>query len=86
MRLSWPRSNDKKRAITWNPSPTEAHRQYARPKFINTSMWDMRLHYNLSYPNAALQLPIRQPARVPWTSPQPGGFKGIDLVQYCEYQ
>lgn len=49
LRLSWPRSGDRKRAVCAAPPRNEASLNKSDDaSFVQTTSWDMRMHYHLS--------------------------------------
>ncbi len=78
MRLSWPRDNDKKRAMIATLPPGVANRRQNRNLFfINTALRDIELYRSLSPQMQSLQpIPnLRQPQQE---------VNHADLVHYCE--
>ncbi|KAL4875385.1 fungal-specific transcription factor domain-containing protein [Aspergillus karnatakaensis] len=47
LRLSWPRSDDRRRAVVCNSAPPSPG-QVSNARFIHTSHWDIELHYRLT--------------------------------------
>ncbi|KAH8683782.1 fungal-specific transcription factor domain-containing protein [Ilyonectria robusta] len=86
LRLSWPRDNDKKRAVTQAssaPSDSAFLHEWTKIRFINTTLQDIELHRHLSLQALReIQPPhlVHLPPKL-WRQPQPG-LKHMDLVHH----
>ncbi|KAI3325555.1 fungal-specific transcription factor domain-containing protein [Xylariaceae sp. AK1471] len=71
LRLSWPRNNDRRRAIMGTSPATELHTsQKFRHLFINTNQWDIELYHHLSQRSPSQRPNLVQPSPRLWRQPQ----------------
>lgn len=85
LRLSWPRPNDRRRAVVSNPPPPSPPKptasQISDARFVHTSSWDIELYHSLtsSVPGRNLSL---LPAPIFWN---PSKLEALDrdLLDYC---
>ncbi|KAI0490185.1 fungal-specific transcription factor domain-containing protein [Xylaria cf. heliscus] len=83
-RLSWPRENDKKRAMVAVLPVTSAllrTRQMSRNPFLNTTSQDIELYRHLSSPGALRTLNSGLPSAKLWSQPQPE-VTDMELIHY----
>ena len=84
MRLSWPRDDDKRRAITGGLPLVEMRASpAANLLFINTTWQDIERHNRL-LPQMK-PLPEREPSPDLWRQPQQS-VSHMDLVHYCKLE
>lgn len=86
LRLSWPRDNDRRRAIVSKPprpshsAPTSAD-QISEARFVHTSHWDIELYNNLAASSDARTLPLLD-VPIIW-DPSDLDISDRDLLDYC---
>jgi hypothetical protein len=86
MRLSWPKDNDKRRAVVRDdvlPTMESSAQKSTNLPFINTTWQDVEMHYHLSL--------RKQPFYVASSSPGPWRSSGLqanhmELVRYCKLE
>lgn len=89
LRLSWPRGDDKRRAMTGNNAPpllvssSQPAQKAANTFFVNTTSKDMEV-YGYRSGQTHLSLPLRPLSRL-WRQPQQQ-VKHMDLVHHCKKQ
>jgi hypothetical protein len=82
MRLSWPRDDDKRRAIIGDfPPAMMCGMPGTNFSFINTTSWDVELYSRLA--SQVEQLPGAEPSPDLWNQSQLGASH-MDLVRYCK--
>jgi hypothetical protein len=82
MRLSWPRDDDKRRAIIGDfPPAMMCGMPGTNFSFINTTSWDVELYSRLA--SQVEQLPEAESSPDLWNQSQLGASH-IDLVRYCK--
>ncbi|KAJ9155453.1 Zinc-finger transcription factor [Pleurostoma richardsiae] len=84
LRLSWPRDNDKRRAITGKPSVDAAHgsqRETHHRLFVNATGWDIELYRYLALQRLARPPRLIQPTPDLWRPPR-RKVEDVDLIQY----
>ena len=85
MRLSWPKLNDRKRAMV-GPAPPVKAKAKARPngasplRIVHTSTWDIEIHYYLT--NMGFNTQPIVPVPISWTPIT--SSTDYDLLQYCK--
>jgi hypothetical protein len=83
MRLSWPKANDRRRAMlgTAPPAKAKANRDLASPfRIVNTSSWDIEIHHYLTSPASNTQPII--PTSLSWAPIK--SDTDYNLLQYCK--
>ena len=79
LRLSWPRENDRRRAMIQSPAVSRRNRlpiSNAIPSFLNTTFWDLTLHHEVvssgelqDHIGSWIQPPmIARPMSTPWST------------------
>ncbi|CAJ2507810.1 Uu.00g089960.m01.CDS01 [Anthostomella pinea] len=81
MRLSWPRANDRKRAILGKPTTTRVDGGLTFPvRIVNTSSWDIECHHYLISSDSLACPPRKVPQPMSWSPVKTD--TDSDLLQY----
>ncbi len=80
MRLSWPKANDRKRAMLGTAPPRPSIHLNSPIRIASTSSWDIRIHYYLTTSGGNIQPVV--PTPISWSPIKLD--TDFNLFQYCK--